>query len=151
MLKASSTLSNFSPVHSSRVAFLITTSRHHQPVIGGFDTFRDSPCGGFRRVTLEAEDVVLEPGVTPVVAVGEAFALEELIRGSGGLMVTLVRRTVVSEVEGWCVGLWSGFDVVEIVRGLSAPFDLLLTFEAGGGVVFNAFSRAPSRYLRTAS
>lgn len=66
-------------------------------------------------------------------------------------MVTLVRRNVVSEAEGWCVGLCGGFDVVEIARGLSAPFDLLLTFEAGGGAAFNAFSRAPSRYLRTAS
>lgn len=66
-------------------------------------------------------------------------------------MVTLVRRIVVSDIEGWCVGLWSGFDVVEIVRGLSVPFALLSILEGGGGAAFNAFSRAPSRYLRTAS
>lgn len=99
---------------------------------------------------LEAEDVVLEPGAATLVAVGEALVLEELIRGSGGLIVTLVRRPVVSEVEGWCVGLWSGFDVIEMARGLSAPFGLLLllTFTAAA---LNAFSRAPSRYLRIAS
>jgi hypothetical protein len=102
-------------------------------------------------VTLEAEDVVLEADATAFVAVGEGFALEKLVRGSGGLMVTLVRRAVVSEVEDWDTVLRSKFDVVEVVRGLPAPFDPVLTFGVGREAAFKAFSRASSRYLRVAS
>jgi len=154
MLKASSSLSNFSPVHSSRIAFLITTSRHHQPLLG---VFCDSLCGRFGGATLDAEDVVLEPDATTFVAVGEAFALEELIWGSGGLMVTLVRRAVVPEVEDWDTVLRSGLEVVEvvevveIVRVLCAPLDAASTFGAGRRVAFKAVCRASSRYLRVAS
>lgn len=43
-------------------------------------------------MTLEAEYVVLGRDATTIVAVGEAFALEEFIRESDGLMVTLGRH-----------------------------------------------------------
>ena len=100
---------------------------------------------------LEADDVVLEPDATALVAVGEALVLEELTRGIGGLTATLMRRAAVSDVEGWGVILWDDFDVVEVDLGLSAPIGLLLTFGAGRGAAFNVFSRVPSRYLSVAS
>jgi hypothetical protein len=151
MLKASSSLSNFSPEHSSRTAFLITTSRHHQPLTVGLGIFRESLWGGFRGVTLDAEDVVLEPDATTFAAAGGAFALEELIWGSDGLMVTLVCRAEVEEVEDWDTVLRSGFEVVEVVRTLCAPFDAVLTFGACRWVAFKAACRVSSRYLRVAS
>lgn len=66
-------------------------------------------------------------------------------------MVSLVRRPVVSEIEDWDNVLWSGFEVVEVVRVLCVPFDPVLAFGVCRGVAFKAVCRASSRYLIVAS
>ena len=77
--------------------------------------------------------------------------MEELIRESDGLMVSLFRRPVVSEIEDWDNVLWSGFEVVEIVRVLCVPFDPVLTFGVGRRVALKAVCRTSSRYVIVAS